>query len=320
MARRTRQLKEHPVIIPSVKEPALGAFSIWKADITSKYLDFGGRASRSEFWQFMAVECAIAFALAITIIGPVVFVLATLLPSLAVTSRRLHDAGMSALLMLIPIGLWAAGAAFAGAGTAMASYGTLRFAWLVLALASASGVALYYLLARPSDASDKYGAAPSHLPGRFELELKDAFLSGIRHYFDFSGKMRRHEFWFFAAGVALVLDLLGALSSMPVLGGLFELMATLCWLFFIIPFISAVVRRLRDIGINPLFALFLPVLVLAAIAAVFAAIALSAAFGVPGFAMGFLLILAIWYVGLGYFAAVLAMPQNSEPKFGGMLR
>ena len=66
-------------------------------------------------------------------------------------------------------------------------------------------------------------------------------------------------------------DLLAALSSLPYLGELFELVGTLAWLFFIIPVISAVVRRLRDIGINPIFALLLPVLVLAAIAAAFAA-------------------------------------------------
>ncbi len=318
--RRGGQLKEHPVVIPSIKEPVAGAFSIWKADITGKYVEFRGRASRSEFWQFMAVECAIAFALAITVIGPVVFVLATLLPTLAVTSRRLHDAGLSALFILIPAALWLAGMASAGAAAGLGAYPLIGFAKFTLALGSASGVALYYLLARPSSASDKYGAAPRELPVRFEFELKEAFASGIRHYFDFNGKAQRHEFWFFIAGVALILDLLAAFSSLPYLGELFELVGTLAWLFFIIPVISAVVRRLRDIGINPIFALALPVLVLAAIAAAFASVALSAAFGIPGFAMGFLLVLAIWYVGLGYFAAVLAMPRDSEPKMGGMLR
>lgn len=308
------------MVIPSIKEPVAGAFSIWKADITGKYVEFSGRASRSEFWQFMAVECAIAFALAITVIGPLVFVLATLLPALAAASRRLHDAGLSALLLLIPAALWLAGMASAGAAAGLGLPSLASLARLALALGSASGTALCCLLAMPSSASERYGASPKALPGRFEFELKEAFASGIRHYFDFNGRAQRHEFWFFLAGVALILDLLAALSSLPFLGGFFELSGTLAWLFFIIPVISAVVRRLRDIGINPVFALALPVLVLAAIAAAFAAAALSAAFGIPGFAMGFLLVLAIWYVGLGFLAAVLAMPGDSGPMAGRMLR
>jgi uncharacterized membrane protein YhaH (DUF805 family) len=304
--------KELVLVTPVIKEPVLRAIGVWKDCVTNRYVQFGGRATRSEFWQFAAVESAASFVLAITVIGPVVFAIATLLPSLAAASRRLHDAGKSALLLAIPAALWLAGAlAFAlAAGTG--AFGPAAFASLCMGLGSAAGVVLAYLMAQPSSESAKYGAAPSPLPGRCEFELKDAFVSGIRHYFDFNGRMQRHEFWFFLAGASLLLDLIAAFAAIPVLGELFELLGTLCWLFFIIPVISAVVRRLRDIGINPLFALFLPVLVLAAIAAGFAALALTAAFGILGFVMGFLLVIAIWVVGLGWFAAVLAMPKDSE--------
>jgi len=72
-----------------------------------KYVDFSGRASRSEYWWF------ILFCLIIEIIAYqlnqniyVIVVLALLLPSLAVLVRRLHDSNSSgwwALLVLVPI-------------------------------------------------------------------------------------------------------------------------------------------------------------------------------------------------------------------------
>lgn len=309
------------MIIPEIKEPVSRAFSIWKDDISNKYLEFKGRATRAEFWQFMAIECAITFALGITIIGPAIFILATLLPSLAVASRRLHDCGRTAKLILIPLILWILGMIFSGIAYGSLSYTAMGLGNLLLVAGSVCGILLYYLLALPTSQDNTvYGPLPSPVPGRFKFELKEAFIDGIKHYFDFNSKMLRHEFWFFMAGITLLLDLLAVLSSLPVLGGLFELVTTLAWLFFIIPVISAVVRRLRDIGIRPLFALFLPVLVLVMIAIVFAAISLTFAFGIPGFILGFLLVLVVWYGGLGYFAAVLAMKQNSAPKLGGYLK
>jgi uncharacterized membrane protein YhaH (DUF805 family) len=73
----------------------------------TKYADFNGRAVRSEYWWF---------ALAIFIVGAVcqaihpaiagVFYLATLLPSLAAATRRLHDTNRSGwwqLIVLLPL-------------------------------------------------------------------------------------------------------------------------------------------------------------------------------------------------------------------------
>jgi uncharacterized membrane protein YhaH (DUF805 family) len=96
-----------------------------------KYARFDGRASRSEFWWFtlgcilvlmllasLAIAATVTFgepngdgSRSVPVLGGVllgltgVFYLATLLPSLAITVRRLHDAGYSGwwvLFRLLP--------------------------------------------------------------------------------------------------------------------------------------------------------------------------------------------------------------------------
>lgn len=73
-----------------------------------QYAKFSGRASRSEFWWFFLFQFVIGLLLIYSI--PVIFflfVVATLLPYLAVLVRRLHDTGRSGwwvLLVLIPFG------------------------------------------------------------------------------------------------------------------------------------------------------------------------------------------------------------------------
>ena len=98
----------------------------------AKFADFNGRAKRPEFWWF-ALFCFIG-ALLLEVAGSYVswiFSLATLVPSLAVGARRLHDmnkSGWLQLLWLIPILGW---------------------------------IYLIYLLAQPGDAADnQHGAVP----------------------------------------------------------------------------------------------------------------------------------------------------------------
>ncbi len=73
----------------------------------NKYVDFSGRASRSEYWWFF-LFLVIVFVVASMISTTAYYVaaLATLLPSLAVAVRRLHDTGRSGwwvLIGLIPV-------------------------------------------------------------------------------------------------------------------------------------------------------------------------------------------------------------------------
>lgn len=81
----------------------------------AKYATFQGTAHRPEYWWFVlfllignAIASLIDYVLFGTNVDPIsaLFSLGTLLPTLAVGSRRLHDIGRSAwwlLLILVPI-------------------------------------------------------------------------------------------------------------------------------------------------------------------------------------------------------------------------
>ena len=56
-----------------------------------KYADFGGRATRAEYWWWVLLVVLVGW---VPLIGTL-FTLVTFIPSLAVTSRRLHDVGRS---------------------------------------------------------------------------------------------------------------------------------------------------------------------------------------------------------------------------------
>jgi uncharacterized membrane protein YhaH (DUF805 family) len=86
--------------------------------VYKNYFNFGGRSRRSEFWYFILFTFLVQIALALpalmisknleTLFGIVsgLFSLFNVIPSFAVTFRRLHDAGKSAwnlLWMLLPI-------------------------------------------------------------------------------------------------------------------------------------------------------------------------------------------------------------------------
>lgn len=97
-----------------------------------KYADFNGRAKRPEYWWF-ALFCLVVAVLLEYVSSPVswIFSLATLLPSLSVGSRRLHDinkSGWFQLIWIIPILGW---------------------------------IYLIYLLAQPGDAGDNQYGSPS---------------------------------------------------------------------------------------------------------------------------------------------------------------
>ncbi|HSC14233.1 MAG TPA: DUF805 domain-containing protein [Gammaproteobacteria bacterium] len=75
----------------------------------TKYADFNGTASRSEFWWFMLFVYLVIAALSLlstTLTS--IFAVAVLLPYLAVGARRLHDTGRSGwwlLLLIVPFGV-----------------------------------------------------------------------------------------------------------------------------------------------------------------------------------------------------------------------
>ena len=77
--------------------------------ITKHYVDFEGRASRSEFWYFVLVNVLLGWvvgilAVAIGIPGlAYIYSLALMLPGLAVGVRRLHDTGKSGWWLLLAL-------------------------------------------------------------------------------------------------------------------------------------------------------------------------------------------------------------------------
>ena len=76
----------------------------------SKYVTFSGRARRSEYWYFVLAISIVSIVLTLIDGGEgvlsLLWSLGTLLPSLAVGVRRLHDIGRSGwwlLIILVPL-------------------------------------------------------------------------------------------------------------------------------------------------------------------------------------------------------------------------
>jgi uncharacterized membrane protein YhaH (DUF805 family) len=68
------------------------------------YVNFNGRASRAEYWWYILfVILAAILAMFISVKLYAIVWLGTLLPSLAVAIRRMHDVGKSGWYILIPI-------------------------------------------------------------------------------------------------------------------------------------------------------------------------------------------------------------------------
>lgn len=81
----------------------------WFIQALKNYTNFSGRARRKEYWYFVLFYYIFYIVLGVASVGLdvewpiIVFVLAMLLPYLAVTVRRMHDTGHSGWYMFIPI-------------------------------------------------------------------------------------------------------------------------------------------------------------------------------------------------------------------------
>jgi len=93
----TSESTAEPIIERSPIDYYIGAFR--------KYADFSGRARRSEYWWFILGDVIINTVLWFINIELIYFLfnLATLIPLLAVTARRLHDVGKTGWLQLLGI-------------------------------------------------------------------------------------------------------------------------------------------------------------------------------------------------------------------------
>ncbi|WP_394132729.1 DUF805 domain-containing protein [Shewanella maritima] len=94
----------------------------WYLKVLKQYFDFGGRARRKEYWMFYLINTIISIAITLVEMGigtydevsgygifSSIYSLLVLIPSIAVSVRRLHDtdhSGWWLLLLFIPILGW----------------------------------------------------------------------------------------------------------------------------------------------------------------------------------------------------------------------
>ncbi|MEQ1488214.1 MAG: DUF805 domain-containing protein [Methylotenera sp.] len=126
-----------------------------------KYVDFNGRAARPEFWWFF-LFCLLA-SIVLGLISETlstIFSLATLLPTLAVGARRLHDINKTGWLQLAwYIGIIVGAVIMAGA---LAS-GKYAFAGLGALVTIATIAYMIYLAVKVGDIGDNnYGPPPAN--------------------------------------------------------------------------------------------------------------------------------------------------------------
>lgn len=91
----------------------------WKNAITKNYANFNGRARRSEYWYYTLMNMIIMIGLQVLagicvssdlgVVGMIlgflylIYALGTIVPTIAVGVRRMHDTGKSGWFLLIPI-------------------------------------------------------------------------------------------------------------------------------------------------------------------------------------------------------------------------
>ena len=138
----------------------------WKSGFKN-WLDFRGRASRSEYWWFYLLSVLIAIIVNLHIVSIVLYI-----PLLSLTIRRLHDIGKSwysllflsiipTIIFYIPLinFLFNSGFGFENALTYYTQLNTLNYiilGWLVI-----GSIILLYWLIKPGDKkTNKWGPPP----------------------------------------------------------------------------------------------------------------------------------------------------------------
>jgi uncharacterized membrane protein YhaH (DUF805 family) len=153
-----------------------------KRPITEKYADFSGRAPRAELWWYVLGLLIVYIFLTIIesiiginrmvfgLYGPLVCLLwlGTIVPSIAVGVRRLHDTNRSGWWLLLPLVPWALAIAFggtamlgaaAGSGMGLMAGAGIAFIFMSLCLVAEVVILIFYVLpGTPGD--NRYGPNP----------------------------------------------------------------------------------------------------------------------------------------------------------------
>ena len=145
----------------------------WAVLPLRKYADFSGRAPRAEYWWFYLGSVIVSFGLGIVdsalgtaVIGGV-FNLAVLVPSLAVTVRRLHDIDRTGWWLLAIVGVFGIIGAMGVVAGLNASFGSASmagsFTLVVLALVAMIAVGitmLVFMVTEGTQGDNRYGPDP----------------------------------------------------------------------------------------------------------------------------------------------------------------
>lgn len=134
----------------------------WYIDVLKKYIDFGGRAGREEYWMFHLIHFGVTFLL--TLVSVVfsggntestpwlgaIYAFATFLPSMGLSVRRLHDIGKSGWWLLV---------------------GLIPFGTLVI---------LYFSILEGSVGSNAYGPSPLDTSVQSAQKVESAYVAESR--------------------------------------------------------------------------------------------------------------------------------------------
>jgi uncharacterized membrane protein YhaH (DUF805 family) len=153
----------------------------WAMRPIHKYADFSGRAPRAEYWWFFLALIVAYLVVSIVesilginhmvagVYGPlaVALMLGTLVPSIAVGIRRLHDTNRSGWWMLLPVVPYCLAFILGGAallsGAGMAGLGVAGI-FLLIGAVCAILLLIFYIL--PGAAGDnRYGPNPYRAAG-----------------------------------------------------------------------------------------------------------------------------------------------------------
>jgi uncharacterized membrane protein YhaH (DUF805 family) len=177
------------------------------------------------------------------------FLLAVLIPYLAVSVRRLHDTGKNgwwSALILTPLIIIVLLSVVPGL-TPELTLQRIIYAIIIISLYVSLIISLGFLLAE-SDNDNQYGKKPAGTSN--VASFKGCYLTCLERYVKFKGKVKIHEYWlFFSINLlflygAICADIFVSLFIQKV----FFLVTSVYLLGVFLPYLAISVRRLHDTG------------------------------------------------------------------------
>ena len=159
----------------------------WYWEVLNKYAEFSGRARRKEYWMFYLVNSIISFLLGLAsgFISPFkmltnIYIIATVIPSLAVSVRRLHDTGRSTWWVLtawLPAGMWFILAIYMVIlGQSISSFMGLTWIFIIIALIIslvAPIIFFKFMIEDSTPGENQYGPNPKEEPTEITPQIPE---------------------------------------------------------------------------------------------------------------------------------------------------